>query len=384
MKRVWIAALLMVICLGAYATDDLPVKSPAGNYRLVTWDWTSTSDGSATGVTVTELPGILFKAVTVPADGDDAPEADYDITVKEVYEVGNNEWTAVGTDRAAGELGNRSAADGEVVDLTTSSIKPTAGRLQIEVTNAGSANKGRLMLIVYALQFRSSSGTADFDPSDFNIEDFTSEGSAGYAPVVSSPGVLTMVDILLQSEFDGHCHITDTISGLDVSDDLNLTASRGAVLTGDDVAVPMFFEFTAAGIKPTTTGGCSAPALDANDNWGAAFTAGQYGFFEVPALPSTFDGTIDKLILVSEGSGTVNYAFATVIVGHGDAANTAYTVFGSPTNLSVAQTASQFTVVTDTSNFTNLLGASTNAGKHLKLRVTCSGASTFRGLYLEY
>jgi len=65
------------------------------------------------------------------------------------------------------------------------------------------------------------SGTNTGDQTITLTGDVTGSGTGSFAT--------TVVD-------DSHTHTTTTISGLDVSDDLNLTAGRSLTLTGDDVA----------------------------------------------------------------------------------------------------------------------------------------------------
>ena len=65
------------------------------------------------------------------------------------------------------------------------------------------------------------SGTNTGDQTITLTGDVTGSGTGSFAT--------TVVD-------DSHAHTTTTISGLDVSDDLNLTAGRSLTLTGDDVA----------------------------------------------------------------------------------------------------------------------------------------------------
>lgn len=146
-------------------------------------------------------------------------------------------------------------------------------------------------------------------------------------------------------------------------------------------------EFTAAGLKPSTTTGCDAASLDANDNWQVGFTTGEFGFWQF-SLPSDFDGSIDKITIHYSGGATaVLWEFATVILADNDPLNTAYSTFGGPTTIGATPAASNIEITSDTSNFSSLFGTSDNAGKFCKLRLklnTDPGIVYFHHLEVEY
>lgn len=111
--------------------------------RKVTWDWTSHTDGSVSGVgqTTQRYHGFLISLETDP-DGTDAPTDNYDITLL-------NEQ---GTDVLCGAGADRDTANNELtMPLPNSSPNPVAlngTKLDLNVANAGSGKKGRAVATI--------------------------------------------------------------------------------------------------------------------------------------------------------------------------------------------------------------------------------------------
>lgn len=144
----YLSLLLALLAPVAFAQDTLTVSDTGGQVALVTYEWTSDGSGDATGRTTVNLPGILFSAVTLPGAGSDAPTANYDVVVKQVFTNLAGSVTEIATDLAGGELQDRSDTGVESVNFWPSVVTPTTGRIQIEVSNAGSTNQGVVTIAI--------------------------------------------------------------------------------------------------------------------------------------------------------------------------------------------------------------------------------------------
>jgi hypothetical protein len=144
----------------------------------------------------------------------------------------------------------------------------------------------------------------------------------------------------------------------------------------------MSFQLTATGLQPTASGGCSAPALDANNRWGAAFTTGQTGVWNF-LLPTDYPG-LSKVTIVTSGNGSQEWELYTAVVANAGAANTALSAFA--TTITVSPTTGNLAIGSDATNFADLLGsAGANAGKYVTLQVKCkTGSGTLHDLILEW
>ena len=108
--------------------------------RKIVFSWTSGTDaeeGTATGTTTAAFDGKIEGLTTIPAAAGDAPTADYDLTVTD----------SGGHDVLLGAGANRHTSNTEHVVGT--SLSAVAGsKLTLNVTNAGSAKKGTVILWV--------------------------------------------------------------------------------------------------------------------------------------------------------------------------------------------------------------------------------------------
>ena len=106
--------------------------------KLVTFDWTTGSDGAASVLMTDEINGTLVQLETTPFD---APTDNYDIDLLDRY-LGDA-MLAVGA--------NRDTANGEIVAIVGASEPyphaTTEGLHKFRVQNAGPGNRGRTRLI---------------------------------------------------------------------------------------------------------------------------------------------------------------------------------------------------------------------------------------------
>ena len=139
----------LVAALGAGAQDVLTVDDTGGQVAVVVFEWTSDASGNASGRTSAVIPGVLFSVATTPGTGDDAPTDNYDVTVKQAFEaVGGGSVNVLADDLAEGELANRDSVAPELVPWWPTSVRPSGGMIQIDVSNAGNANSGRVELTI--------------------------------------------------------------------------------------------------------------------------------------------------------------------------------------------------------------------------------------------
>jgi hypothetical protein len=116
-------------------TQGEGVSSP--NKRIV-FDWTSDAAGAVNGTLSRRLNGYI-RAVKTNPDNTAAPTDLYDITLTDED----------GFDVLAGAGANRSTVNTEQIQPTINS-QPVAvdSPLELKITNAGNAKKGRLILIL--------------------------------------------------------------------------------------------------------------------------------------------------------------------------------------------------------------------------------------------
>lgn len=125
-------------------TDVLSAPRGSNNIGILVMDWTSNQSGVVTQNSKAFV-GKILRIVTVP-DGTDAPDANYDVTLTD----------AQGIDIARGLLGNRHTSNTEMVmpgilgsdGSSGTALYPIAinGRLGLNVSNAGAANRGRILI----------------------------------------------------------------------------------------------------------------------------------------------------------------------------------------------------------------------------------------------
>lgn len=139
---------LLLLAVGASAQDALTVTETGGQVVVVSYEWESDSSGNATGRTSVMVPGIVFSAVTTPGAGDDAPTDNYDVVVKQVFTAVGGGVNVIAADVADGDLANRDSAAPEVVNFWPSTVVPFSGYVQIEISNAGNANTGRVEIAI--------------------------------------------------------------------------------------------------------------------------------------------------------------------------------------------------------------------------------------------
>lgn len=147
MKRL----LVFVFCLFgvvAQAQDALSVTYSGGQFSVIEYEWTSDGSGDATGRTSENVPGVLYSIATVPS-ATDAPTDDYDIVVKQVFDDLSGNDVVLASDVISGAAADRDTADTEIVEFWPTDLFQTHGKIQIEVSNAGSAKAGKIRLFIY-------------------------------------------------------------------------------------------------------------------------------------------------------------------------------------------------------------------------------------------
>lgn len=149
MRRWMVVCLGALVALAAGAQDVLTVDDTGGQVAVVVYEWTSDASGNASGRTSAVIPGVLFSVATTPGTGDDAPTDNYDVTVKQAFDaVGGGSVNVLADDLAEGELANRDSVAPELVPWWPTSVRPSGGMIQIDVSNAGNANSGRVELTI--------------------------------------------------------------------------------------------------------------------------------------------------------------------------------------------------------------------------------------------
>jgi hypothetical protein len=102
-------------------------------YRM---DWTAHTDGAVAAIGTTIPSGYLVQLKVVPGTGNDAPDAAYDLTLLD----------SDGCDLLGGDGADLSATVG--THLAFNRIWFNGGMVYPTIANAGSGNKGTLVLVV--------------------------------------------------------------------------------------------------------------------------------------------------------------------------------------------------------------------------------------------
>ena len=147
--RRWGVLVLCVLCSMAGAQDTVTTTNADGFITQLTYEWTSASDGTATGRTDAVVPGMLYRCTTTP-DTVDVPTDNYDIEVYAAHKlVGGSTISRTGSDISAGLLANRDSVNVETVEFWPGTVVHSGGFIQFEITNAGNAKTGRISFYMY-------------------------------------------------------------------------------------------------------------------------------------------------------------------------------------------------------------------------------------------
>ena len=131
---VLLAALTFLAAEARAAGTVVAAEETFGTVKKITFAWTSTAGGAADAPTVATFSGKIEALVTIP-DAVDAPTTLYDVTVTD----------ADGVDVLAGAGANRSATATELVLASSLGIVAN-DLLTVNITNAGAAKKGRVVV----------------------------------------------------------------------------------------------------------------------------------------------------------------------------------------------------------------------------------------------
>jgi len=134
----------LIMAAGTATQTYAPVYSSEGvtNLSTLTFAWTSDATGDVTSTTSTTISNQIagkYVVMAVTSPDTTAPTAAYDITVTDV----NN------TDVMGGKLADRSATLSEQVSPYIGALygkRPVSGALTLNVSNAGDAKSGTVIL----------------------------------------------------------------------------------------------------------------------------------------------------------------------------------------------------------------------------------------------
>lgn len=169
----------------------------------------------------------------------------------------------------------------------------------------------------------------------------------------------------------------------------NPTADRTWTLPDESghVTVKTPVILTAAGCIPTTTDGCTAPALDANDMMVAEFPASTNGFWQFP-IPDDYDGSVENVVVFwykDTDTNSVTWTVSNSIITEDGATSTGFTTGSSGAEAPPLAADLTTTPITDT----DLLGASSaTAGYLCRIRIATNaytgGNANLLAVYIEY
>jgi len=141
LRRVVLTIVALVAAVGAYAAvaGSIVVTSAVldSSTIRVSIAWTANASGAVTENLTPNISGRLFQAKFAPGTGGDAPDAGYDVTLLD----------GDGVDVLIGGGANLGAATSTIVQILPP-VYLDAQALQPVVANAGSTNKGTLVLWV--------------------------------------------------------------------------------------------------------------------------------------------------------------------------------------------------------------------------------------------
>lgn len=109
-----------------------------GSIKRITFAWTSSAGGSASGTTTAQYTGEVIYAAFVPGTGADQPDNLYDVTLT----------TSGAVDVLGGTGANLSNASTVYKDDTDGLTSVSASTLTLSVSNAGAANTGQVVVFV--------------------------------------------------------------------------------------------------------------------------------------------------------------------------------------------------------------------------------------------
>lgn len=140
---------LLLCAMPALAVDTLTVSSTGGQIAKIEWNWTADSSGNASGATADVVPGFLYSIATVP-DTAQVPTDNYDVVIYNQYAaVTGSDVVLSSTDLLGGIGANRDSVNTEAVEIWPTYLKQATGKIRIQVSNAGNAKKGKIVLGVY-------------------------------------------------------------------------------------------------------------------------------------------------------------------------------------------------------------------------------------------
>lgn len=180
---------------------------------------------------------------------------------------------------------------------------------------------------------------------------------------------------------------TGTVTSAMVASDLvNADIDAAAAIAETKLAITRTYWMPGGAIWPAASGGCSSPALDANNNVAVEFAASKTGYFGF-TIPSNYDGSTANIVLYwyKGDTNAVSWTIDTVVFADNVVLTTTTPDSTTTTALTPATTNySNNDSITDTDFF----GASSNAGKWCRVKVSTNaftGASAYLlGIKVEY
>ena len=242
-------ALFLLFCASAFGVDTLTVTATGGQFSKIEWNWTADSSGNAIGATSDVVPGLLYSATTTP-DTVAVPTDNYDAVIYNQFPAVSGADNVLTTDLAAGTLANRDNVNKELVEIWPSYLKQVSGKIRIQISNAGNAKKGRIVLIIYRTLALINDGGCDAGtfgvPLGGTLGQILQNCANGQAKWVTVSGDATIDDtgLFTLASTVPKLNLNETITGnwvntthpwedADVDDDQTIASTKAGSFTGD-------------------------------------------------------------------------------------------------------------------------------------------------------
>ena len=187
-----VCLLCVLLCLPAAAVDSITVSDLGGQVTQCVYNWTSDGSGAAMGRTSVALPGVLFAVFTEPS-GSAVPTASYDVVVKQSFTSLTGTDVVLSTDLAGGALADRSNSGAQLVPFWPDTVQQVSGKVEVVISNAGSAKSGKVVVQVVR-GLRMSASDVQLPLTGGSLGQIVQYESAGRGKWSTMSGEATMAD----------------------------------------------------------------------------------------------------------------------------------------------------------------------------------------------